>query len=97
MRDRVEVERIDGLGWPKHPTLSYAAMSLSVAFIGDAPDGYVVNVNVAGVDGAPFFSALYQYGDGGGLRQNFVGGHGFTGLHYVYHGGAMLQFWCQAA
>lgn len=97
MRDRVEVERIDGLGWPKHPTLSYAAMSLSVAFIGDAPDGYVVNVNVAGVDGAPLFSALYQYGDGGGLRQNFVGGHGFTGLHYVYHGGAMLQFWCQAA
>ena len=96
VRDRVEIERIDGLGWPRNPTLSYPAMNLSVSFIGDAPDGRVVNVNVVGADGATLVSALYQYGSAGDLRHNFVGGHGFTGLHYVYHDGAMLQFWCQA-
>jgi hypothetical protein len=94
--DRVKIERIDGLGCPRHPTLSYPAMNLSVSFIGDAPDGRVVNVVVVGADGATVASALYHYGSAGGLRHNFGGGHGFTGLHYVYHGGAMLQFWCQA-
>lgn len=40
---------------------------------------------------------LYQLpGDTGPVNQ-FVGGHGFTGLNYVYsEEGAELQFWCTA-
>lgn len=39
-------------------------------------------------------SRLFQFGPG--LRNQFHGGHGFTGLNYVYHSKskAELQFWC---
>lgn len=43
-------------------------------------------------------SQLYQLPLDSGPQNQFVGGHGFTGLNYVYHpiSGAELQFWCQA-
>lgn len=43
-------------------------------------------------------SQLYQLGGDSGPVNQFVGGHGFTGLNYVYHpeSGAELQFWCTA-
>ena len=39
-------------------------------------------------------SRLYQFGPD--LRNQFHGGHGFTGLNYVYHSKSKgeLQFWC---
>lgn len=41
---------------------------------------------------------LYQFSKTETLRNQFVGDHGFTGLHYVYHptSGAELQYWCIA-
>jgi hypothetical protein len=41
---------------------------------------------------------LYQLQQETGPQNQFVGGHGFTGLNYVYHpsSGAELQFWCVA-
>ena len=41
---------------------------------------------------------LYQMSKTEALRNQFVGDHGFTGLHYVYHptSGAELQYWCVA-
>ena len=41
---------------------------------------------------------LYQLSKTDPLRNQFVGDHGFTGLHYVYHptSGAELQYWCIA-
>lgn len=42
------------------------------------------------------FSTLYQFTDGHELRTAFASEHGFTGLNYVYSGGAMLQFSCSA-
>lgn len=40
---------------------------------------------------------LYQLPVEAGPVNQFIGGHGFTGLNYVYHAtGAELQFWCQA-
>ena len=43
-------------------------------------------------------SQLYQFPLESGPQNQFVGGHGFTGLSYVYHpvSGAELQFWCEA-
>ena len=47
----------------------------------------------------PLTSHLYQLPQDSGPMDQFVGGHGFTGLIYVYHptSGAELQFWCEAA
>jgi hypothetical protein len=48
---------------------------------------------------AELTAQLYQLEPSGGPQNQFVGGHGFTGLNYVYHPvtGAELQFWCTAA
>ena len=41
---------------------------------------------------------LYQLDKSTPVQNQFVGGHGFTGLNYVYHpeSGAELQYWCVA-
>jgi hypothetical protein len=41
---------------------------------------------------------LFQLPDDAGPRDQFVGGHGFTGLTYAYDpvSGAELQYWCEA-
>jgi hypothetical protein len=47
---------------------------------------------------AELISQLYQLQLESGPVDQFIGGHGFTGLNYVYHPetGAELQFWCIA-
>jgi hypothetical protein len=47
---------------------------------------------------AEITSQLYQLPLDSGPQNQFIGGHGFTGLNYVYHPrtGAELQFWCTA-
>ncbi|MCP5099733.1 MAG: hypothetical protein GY943_29620 [Chloroflexi bacterium] len=44
-------------------------------------------------------SQLYQLTKTEAPLNQFVGGHGFTGLHYVTHpeSGAELQYWCEVA
>jgi hypothetical protein len=45
---------------------------------------------------AELTAQLYQISKTEALQNQFIGGHGFTGLHYVYHpdSGAELQYWC---
>ena len=47
---------------------------------------------------AVYHSTLYQLPLNSGPQNQFVGGHGFTGLTYSYQpeSGAELQFWCEA-
>lgn len=47
---------------------------------------------------AELTAQLYQLPRDSGPLNQFIGGHGFTGLNYVYHPttGAELQFWCTA-
>ncbi len=47
---------------------------------------------------AVYHSILYQLPINSGPQNQFVGGHGFTGLNYSYQpeSGAELQFWCEA-
>jgi len=40
---------------------------------------------------------LYQLPFDGDALPEFVGGTGFTGLHYIRNGAAQLQVWCGAA
>ncbi|MGE3962059.1 MAG: hypothetical protein AB7F65_10290 [Dehalococcoidia bacterium] len=44
----------------------------------------------------PLVTHLYQLPEDGWPRDQFVGGHGFTGLNYAYDpvSGAELQYWC---
>ncbi len=46
---------------------------------------------------AVYQSTLYQLPINSGPQDQFVGGHGFTGLNYSYQpdSGAELQFWCE--
>jgi hypothetical protein len=90
------VERADDLS-PQPQTLEFATLTLEVTYHGDAPEGRNVTVVVTTPDGQPLVRDLYQLTDGGELRREFAGGHGFTGLQYVFHEGASLQVWCTAA
>ena len=47
---------------------------------------------------AVFHSTLFQFETDSGPQNQFVGGHGFTGLNYSYFPGstAELQYWCEA-
>ena len=47
---------------------------------------------------AVYHATLYQLPINSGPQNQFVGGHGFTGLNYSYQpdSGAELQFWCEA-
>lgn len=46
---------------------------------------------------AVYHSQLYQLPNDSGPQNQFVGGHGFTGLNYSYapDSSAELQFWCE--
>ncbi|NCF68675.1 MAG: hypothetical protein GWP61_22170 [Chloroflexi bacterium] len=47
----------------------------------------------------PILVQLYQLPQDSGPQNQFVGGHGFSGLIYVTHpvSGAEMQFWCEAS
>lgn len=86
------VDRSDDLAGAS-ATHEFPTMTLRVTYVGDAPEGRTVRVSVTADDGDPLFETLYQIGTP--LQHiEFAGGHGFTGLNYVYHGEAMLQLWC---
>lgn len=54
----------------------------------------VITVNAAD-SGQPVARQLYQMDRQQGVRNQFVGGHGFTGLVYVYHTTeAEMQYFC---
>ena len=89
------VARADGVGAPPQ-RLDFATLALEVTYQGAAPEGDHVAVVVTTADGEPLVRDLYQLGDGVDLRREFAGGHGFTGLQYVFHEQASLQVWCTA-
>ncbi|WP_221655722.1 hypothetical protein [Actinotalea ferrariae] len=88
------VDRVDG-GAAAPEELTVAPFRLAVSYIGEAPEGRTVTVVVSDADGV-IVRDLYQLADGDALRTQFAGGHGFTGLSYVYSGSAELQLWCAA-
>jgi hypothetical protein len=89
------VDRVDETS-PQPERLDFATLSVEVAFHGDAPEGNNVTMVVTTPDGEPLIRNLYQYTDGTELTTAFAGGHGFTGLHYVFHEGSSLQVWCES-
>jgi hypothetical protein len=86
------VDRVDGFS--PGETATYPEMSLSITYVGDAPEGHFVNTTVTDPEGRIVASTLFQFTSGDEIRTSYAGGHGFTGLHYAYNDDAQLTFWC---
>jgi hypothetical protein len=92
----IVVDREDGVEVAQGVSYDFPTMRFRVSFLGDAPEGRFVSIGVTSVDAQRLLSVLYQLGDQAIDDVDFAGGHGFTGLHYVIHDDALLQFWCDA-
>jgi hypothetical protein len=90
----VSLETVDG--GAAEQSVEFDTMSLAVRSFSDAGEGDAVSVSVTSSDGEALTSVLYQLGSFDLADVAFAGGHGFTGLHYVDHARAQLQFWCSA-
>lgn len=65
---------------------------------GEADNERALQVWVTDGEGTTVYqSTLYQLPIDSGPQNQFIGGHGFTGLNYSYtpNSSAELQFWCE--
>ena len=72
-------------------------MRIEAAFISDVGEGKSLSIAVTDHNtGAELTRGLYQFDPQAGLRDQFVGGHGFTGLAYVFHpsSDSEIQYFC---
>ena len=77
--------------------LTFEDMGFEATFLSDAGEGKSLSIVVTDLGaGAELTRGLYQFDSQAGLRDQFVGGHGFTGLAYVYHpsSGSEIQYFC---
>lgn len=80
-------------------TISFAEMTFQAQYTVDQGEGRSLSILVADAGtGEEIVRHLYQIDSAKGLSNQFVGGHGFTGLAYFYHptSTAELQYFCQA-
>ena len=78
-------------------TADYPDMAFDAYLNDDPGEGPALVISVTARDsGGQILRQLYQIDRAKGLHDQFVGGHGFTGLVYAYHptSGAELQFFC---
>ena len=74
-------------------------MAFGATFVSDAGEGQSLSIVVSDSDtGAELARGLYQFDRQAGVRDQFIGGHGFTGLAYVFHpaSGSEIQYFCGA-
>ncbi|MDJ0756480.1 MAG: hypothetical protein QNJ45_23305 [Ardenticatenaceae bacterium] len=103
------IEREESLIFAEDNQQEIVSLNMSVSFDdmifhGDYRSGAADNerslqVWVTDIDDTTRFqNHLYQLELDSGPVNQFVGGHGFTGLNYSYHpqSGAELQYWCEA-
>ena len=80
-------------------SLTFEDMGFEATFLSDAGEGKSLAIAVTDLAaGAELSRGLYQLDSQKGLANQFVGGHGFTGLAYVYHpsSGSEVQYFCTA-
>jgi hypothetical protein len=78
-------------------SLTFEDMGFEATFLSDAGEGKSLSIVVTDlVAGDELTRGLYQLDPQAGLRDQFIGGHGFTGLAYVYHPnvGSEMQYFC---
>lgn len=102
-REELTVEREDGMMGATEDGIvgavgaEFEELALEVSYTSGAPDGNGVLIIVTDAEGVELTRNLYQMGTPPLAEIEFGGGHGFTGLTYVTHAGAELQYWCEAA
>lgn len=81
-------------------TLAFADLIFHAAYAtGEMNNERSLRTWVTALDESVIYnSQLYQLPLDSGPSNQFVGGHGFTGLNYSYHPDSLaeLQFWCEA-
>jgi hypothetical protein len=88
---------IDLVGHGDRGTSEYTDMVFDAQFNDDPGEGPSLVISVTAKDsGDQILRQLYQIDRAKGLQNQFIGGHGFTGLVYVYHpaSSAELQYFC---
>lgn len=81
-----------------HEVIEFDDMEFSAQYWDDQFEGRSLLISVASPDtGNEVVRQLYQMDRGKSLINQFIGGHGFTGLIYVYHPSstAELQYFCE--
>ncbi len=79
--------------------LDFDDLRFEATLLSDAGEGQSLSIAVSDlVAEAELTRGLYQFDPQQGLADQFVGGHGFTGLAYVYHPASTseLQYFCTA-
>ena len=82
-----------------HEIIEFDDMEFNAQYWDDQFEGRSLLISVASPDtGDEVVRQLYQMDRGKSLINQFIGGHGFTGLIYVYHPSstAELQCFCEA-
>jgi len=82
-----------------HEVIEFDDMAFNAQYWDDQFEGRSLLISVASPDtGDEVVRQLYQMDRGKSLINQFIGGHGFTGLIYVYHPSstAELQYFCEA-
>lgn len=95
---REEVLVLDAPGTQSRATFDDLVL-LALYSTGEGEGGRALALRVMPVEGSdPIAAQLYQLAPTQTPLNEFVGGHGFTGLAYAYHpvSGAELQYWCVA-
>jgi hypothetical protein len=91
-------ERAIRVGRGEQASASLADIALDVHYLSDAFEGSSVSVRAA-FDGKALVSWLFQLSTSSPPKNQFVGGHGFTGLVYLTHPTKEgdYQFMCEFA
>jgi hypothetical protein len=79
--------------------LDFDDLRFEATLLSDAGEGQSLSIAVTDrIAEAELTRGLYQFDPQQGLADQFVGGHGFTGLAYVYHptSTSELQYFCAA-
>jgi hypothetical protein len=81
-----------------NPVLEFGSLRVGMAYFDDPYDGRSFSIAVYTEDGVVGSNTLYQVDRTVPLLNQFVGDHGFTGLHYVSDPGSdeTLQYVCFA-
>jgi hypothetical protein len=78
-------------------SLTFENMRFGATFLSDAGEGQSLSIVVSDSNtGDELTRGLYQLDPQSGLQDQFIGGHGFTGLAYVYHptSDSEVQYFC---
>jgi hypothetical protein len=79
-------------------SLAFDDMAFAATFLSDAGEGQSLSIVASDLNtGTELTRTLYQFDPQAGLSDQFIGGHGFTGLAYVYHpdSGSEVQYYCR--